>query len=228
MLCVMKATALSAASIAGSMMYDESLMNYFAEQLAYEATLPPPQGCLAVNIAEAPESIILNSKMNSEPWPYNSKTALPHAGIWTFDYVHKAKPPAGAAAMDEAEFLKFIGFDFVELCGVGNDSDTDNSDGDSIEDQHTDTGTDHNSSLTQTSVPHSPSPTDWQLVPALTTPALKDDLHERARDMCTKHWFTLRQSMMVVKRLGSLHLQVDVIVSFWPRIIEWHGFDQVR
>jgi hypothetical protein len=209
-------------------------MNCFADQLAYEATLPPPQGCLPVNVAEAPESIILNSKMNGEPWPYNSKTGLPHAGIWTFDYVHKAKPPAGAAAMDEAEFLKFIGFDFVELSGVRNDSDSDSA-SDDIEDKHT--NTDHNSLPTHSSTPHLPSttdwqhlpsPTDWQLVPPLSTPALKNDLHERARDVCSKYWFTLRQAMMLVKRLGSLHLQVDVIVSFWPRLIEWHGFDQVR
>jgi hypothetical protein len=212
--------------------------------MAYEATLPPPAGCLPVNIAESPESIILNSKINGDAWPYNSKTGLPHVGIWTFDYVHKVKPPAGAHAIDEEEFLTFIGWRF----GVADvDSDDENSghsgndllsQDDAAPQMQLSSSSDSsgdaehlaNEAPSNTELPSEPQPTslsDWELVPPLSSPQLQNDLHERARGLCTTHWFTLRHAMMLVQRLGSLNLQIDVIVSLWPRIIDWHGFDQV-
>lgn len=222
------------------------LHNCLAEQLAYEATLPPPQGCLPVNIAESPESIILNSKMNSEPWPYTSRIGLPHAGVWTFDYVHKLKPPAGAVAMDEQEFLSFIGFNFDDdrdddgygHCDSRGDGGGGDGDNDSVgdagncstldhEDEDDRNAHDETKRISKQHNVHCPSPSDWELVAPLSTLELQNDLHDRARNLCSVHFLTLRQAMMLVTRLGNMFLQIDVIVSLWPRIIDWHGFDQV-
>lgn len=219
------------------------LHSCLAEQLAHEATLPPPQGCLPVNITESPESIILNSKMNSEPWPYSSRIGLPHAGVWTFDYVHKVKPPSSAVAMDEQEFLSFIGFNFDDNredgghghCGSCGDGGGDGDNG-SVRDAGNRSSTDPDlqdaddrnaPDETKRTSTHCPSPSDWELIPPLSTLELQNDLHDRARNLCSVHFLTLRQAMMLVRRLGNMFLQIDVIVSLWPRIIDWHGFDQV-
>jgi hypothetical protein len=170
--------------------------------------------------------------MNSGPWPFDSKTAIPHAGVWTFDYVHKIKPPADAVAMDDSEFMKFIGvrFDVIDaIDAVGSrDGNYDNS---VLSPSDIDRDVHENDEILHSRLqppPQLPSPCDWQRVPSLTVPGLQNDLHERARDVCTSQWLTLRQSMMLVKRIGSIYLQIDIIVSLWPRIIDWHGFDQVR
>jgi hypothetical protein len=192
--------------------------------------LPPSQGCLPVNITETPESIILNSRINSGLWPFNSKTQIPHAGVWTFDYVHKIKPQADAVAMDEDEFMRFIGVRFDAIDAVNAICP---SDGDHIaiapsafhHGLHEDDGIAHPQPQP---LPHSPSPSDWERVPPLSAPELQNELHERAGDLCTAQWLTLRQSMMLVKRIGNIYLQIDIIVSLWPRIIDWHGFDQVK
>jgi hypothetical protein len=185
--------------------------------------------------------------MNSEPWPYTSRIGLPHAGVWTFDYVHKLKPPAGAVAMDEQEFLSFIGFEFEDdrvddghgHCGIGGDGggDGDNCNGGDVEncsaiDHHLQDEDDRNTHdkpncISKQHNLHSPSQSDWELVPPLSTLELQNDLHDRARALCSVHFVTLRQAMMLVRRLGNMFLQIDVIVSLWPRIIDWHGFDQV-
>ena len=61
------------------------------ESMSEEEKQPPVQGRLPVNVAEAPESVILNSKLNGEMWTFNSRTSLPHGGIWMFDYVHRGE-----------------------------------------------------------------------------------------------------------------------------------------
>ncbi len=199
-----------------------------------------------MNIAEAPESIILNSKLNGEVWSFNSRTGLPHAGIWTFDYVHKVKPHASAQAMDEAQFMDFIGWSFEVQGKIGEDSDVESPRSSSAAESPTMPGADSSrigfgscgsdvfSSNDESSIPapshpvRSPCISDWQLVQPLPTSDLQNDLHERARALCTTHYLSLRQAMMLVMRIGKLYLQIDIITSLWPRIIDWHGFDQVR
>ncbi len=199
-----------------------------------------------MNISEAPESIILNSKLNGEEWSFNSRTGLPHAGVWTFDYVHKVKPHASAQAMDEAQFMEFIGWSFELEADIGKNNDVESPRSSNTAESPTIPGADLNrdgcgsgvsddfSSNDESSIPapsrpvRSPCISDWQLVLPLPTSDLQNDLHERARALCTTHYLSLRQAMMLVKRIGKLYLQVDIIVSLWPRIIEWHGFDQVR
>ncbi len=154
------------------------------------------------------------------------------------------KPPAGAPAIDEEEFLTFIGWRFGVADVDSDDENSSHSDNDllshddaaprtqlsSSSDSSGDAGHLANEAPSNTELPSEPQPTslsDWELVPPLSSPQLQNDLHERARVLCTTHWFTLRHAMMLVQRLGSLNLQIDVMVSLWPRIIDWHGFDQV-
>jgi hypothetical protein len=196
----------------------------FAERLAYEATLPPPPGCLPLNVAESPESIILNSKMNGQAWPFTSRTALPHSGLWSFDYVHKSKPPADAAAMPEDQFLALVGLSLVQ----GDEGDRNPAD--NCINSTTDPDTTASESPAPTAPPEllHPSQYDWRRVQPLSSLELQNEFYEIARELCRTQFFSVRQALMLVTRLGILHHQIDIIVSLWSRIIDWHGFDQVR
>ncbi len=175
--------------------------------------------------------------MNGETWLFNSKTALPHAGIWTFDFVHKVKPPAHAVAMSEEQFMELIGWNF-DVQGARMNHNHINSetcifaDTQGPEDTQPDMSLGDDSSGDDNATAPSPpcrplALSDWQLVSPLPSIELQSDLHGRSRALCNTCYFTLRQAMMLVSRIGKLHLQIDIIVSLWPRIIDWHGFDQV-